>query len=335
LRIAIVGAGAIGTALGARLAQSGHPVSFIARGPELAALQATGPALALPDGSVAGPFPVKAFPDCESAGIHDLVILTVKAHQLGALAPDIPALVAPDTIIVPMLNGIPFWYFHRYHGPLAGTALTAVDPVGAIAATIPPDQVVGSVVYVAAERVRPGVSRLVEGDRIPVGELDGMPGERAHAVAECLTTAGFRAPVVDNIRDELWLKLWGNLTFNPLNALTRSPLKDICADPGARDLAIRMMTEAQKVGEAIGATFRVSLERRLEGAARSAHKTSMLQDLEAGRALEVEGLLGAVTEIARRAHVSTPTLDAIYVLTRRLSLAVAGPAARIPARESA
>jgi 2-dehydropantoate 2-reductase len=232
-----------------------------------------------------------------------------------------------------MQNGIPYWYFHRHGGHLAGTVVRSVDPDGAILRHIPAERVVGCVVYPAAELVAPGVVQLIEGDRFPVGEPDGSASERVQRVAECFRRGGLKSPVLDGIRNEIWLKLWGNLTFNPISALTRGTLADICEDGGTRALAAQMMAEAQRVGEALGCTFRVPLERRIEGAARvGRHKTSMLQDLEAGRALEIDALLGSVVELARLVELPTPHLDAVFALTRllgRMAAAERAPASTV------
>jgi 2-dehydropantoate 2-reductase len=219
-----------------------------------------------------------------------------------------------------MQNGIPYWYFHEYPGALAGHRVDAVDPRGLIWANIPAGRVIGCVVYPATELVAPGVVRLIEGDRFPVGEPDGSRSERVVRVSECFARAGLKAPVLADIRSEIWLKLWGNLTFNPVSALTRATLVDICEDPGTRQLAVEMMTEAQAVAGRLGVTMRVPLEKRIAGAARvGRHKTSMLQDVEAGRSLEIDALLGAVVELARLVNTPTPHLDAVYALTRLMA----------------
>jgi 2-dehydropantoate 2-reductase len=320
MRIAIVGAGAIGAYVGARLAQAGERVTFIARGANLQTLRASGVTLQLPDGSRIGPTPVGATDDYAEAGPQDIVVLGMKAHQVESVAADVPKLFGPDTVVVPMQNGIPYWYFHQHGGPLAGTVVRAVDPTGAILRQIPAERVVGCVVYPATELIAPGVVKLIEGDRFPVGEPDGTTSERVQRVAACFQRGGLKAPILDSIRNEIWLKLWGNLTFNPISALTRGTLADICEDAGTRQLAADMMREAQQVGEKLGCTFRVPLAKRIEGAARvGRHKTSMLQDLEAGRALEIDALLGSVVELARLVELPTPHLDAVFALTHLLS----------------
>ncbi len=317
MRIAVVGAGAVGAYVGIRLALAGEDVTFLARGANLEALRTRGVRLQLPDGSEQVAAGVRASGDYESAGAQDLVIIAVKAHQLEAVARDVPRLLAAHTVVVPMQNGIPYWYFHRHGGPFAGRSVAAVDPRGVIGEHIPAERVVGCVVYPATELVAPGVVKLIEGDRFPVGEPDGSRSERAVRVSACLTRAGFRAPVLEDIRAEIWLKLWGNLTFNPISALTHATLVDICEHAGARRLAVEMMTEAQAVARCLGVTMRVPLEKRIEGAAKvGKHKTSMLQDVEAGRALELDALLGAVIELARLTNTVTPHLDAVFALIR-------------------
>ncbi|MBS0393305.1 MAG: 2-dehydropantoate 2-reductase [Proteobacteria bacterium] len=331
MRIAVVGAGAIGAYVGVRLALAGEQVTFVARGANLEALRSRGARLLLPDGSEQVASTVAVAADCASAGTQDVVILAVKAHQLGAIARDVPSMFGPDTTLVPMQNGIPYWYFHGHAGPHAGRPVEAVDPGGVIAAALAPRRVVGCVVYPATELVAPGVVRLVEGDRFPLGEPDGSRSERVERIATSFERAGFKAPVLDDIRSEIWLKLWGNLTFNPISALTRATLVELCEDPGTRQLAVEMMTEAQDVARAFGVTMRVPLEKRIAGAARVGHhKTSMLQDVEAGRALEVDALLGSVVELARLAGIATPHLDAVYALTRLLGSTTAAQAQRAP-----
>jgi len=328
MKIAVIGAGAIGAYVGVRLALAGENVTFMARGKNLEALRSRGARLLLPDGTEQVVANVAASSDYAAVGPQDVVILAVKAHQLEAVARDVPRLVGPTTVVVPMQNGIPYWYFHKYNGAHAGRHVDAVDPKGLISEHIPAERVVGCVVYPATELIAPGIVKLIEGDRFPVGEPDGSRSERVVRISECFGRAGFKAPVLEDIRGEIWLKLWGNLTFNPLSALTRATLVDICEDAGTRQLAVEMMTEAQDVARAFGVTMRVPLEKRIAGAAKvGKHKTSMLQDVEAGRALEIDALLGAVVELARLSNTPTPHLDAVYALTRLMaSVAEAGRA---------
>ncbi len=320
MKIAVIGAGAIGAYVGVRLALAGEDVTFMVRGANLEALRSRGARLVLPDGAEQVAANVHASNDYAAIGPQDLVILAVKAHQLEAVARDVPRLFGPATVVVPMQNGIPYWYFHKYDGPHAGRHVDAVDPHGLISEHIPAERVVGCVVYPATELMAPGVVKLIEGDRFPVGEPDGSRSERVVRISECFGRAGFKAPVLDDIRGEIWLKLWGNLTFNPVSALTRATLVDICEDAGTRQLAVEMMTEAQDVARAFGVTMRVPLEKRIAGAAKvGRHKTSMLQDVEAGRTLEIDALLGAVVELARLSNTPTPHLDAVYALTRLMA----------------
>jgi len=268
---------------------------------------------------------VTATSDYAGVGAQDAVILAVKAHQLPAVARQVPELFGPETVVVTMQNGIPYWYFHRHGGALEGSVVRSVDPDGLLRRLIPAERVLGCVVYPATELVEPGVVKHIEGDRFPIGELDGSRSERAQRMSRCLTHAGFKAPVLDDIRAEIWLKLWGNLTFNPISALTRSTLVDICRFPPTRALATAMMTEAQAIAGKLGIAFRVPLERRIAGAEKVGHhKTSMLQDVEAGRAPELEALLGSVVELGRLTHTDTPHIDTVYGLTHLLSRSVTG-----------
>lgn len=319
MKIAIVGAGAIGGYVGVKLSLAGERVTFVARGANLEAIRRGGLKLLLADGTELVASGVQATADCAEAGPQDLVILAVKAHQLGAVACELPKLLGPETAVVTMQNGIPYWYFCGHGGPYEGRCLSAVDPSGDCLRQIPAARVIGCVVYPASVLVAPGVIRHIEGDRFPVGELDGSASERVRTVSECLTRAGFRSPVLDDIRAEIWLKLWGNLTFNPISALTRATLVEICQHAPTRQLAAAMMAEAQAVAGRLGITLRVPIERRIAGAERvGKHKTSMLHDLEAGRALETEALLGSVLELARLTETPVPTLEAVYALTTLL-----------------
>jgi 2-dehydropantoate 2-reductase len=320
LKIAIIGVGAIGGYVGIRLALAGEDVTFIARGANLEALRTRGIRLVTADGSEQVVPKVKATDDYAAAGPQDIVILALKAHQVEAVARDVPKLFGPDTVVVPMQNGIPYWYFHRHAGELAGTRVQSVDPSGLIGEHIPCERVIGCVVYPAAELVSPAVIRHVEGNRFPVGEPDGTVSERVTRVAECFIRGGLQAPVLSDIRSEIWLKLWGNLTFNPISALSRATLADICQYPPSRAIAAAMMTEAQTVANKLGITFRVSLEKRIAGAEKVGHhKTSMLQDVEAARTLEIDALLGSVVELARLTDTPTPHIDTVYALTKLLA----------------
>jgi 2-dehydropantoate 2-reductase len=319
MKIAIVGAGAIGGYLGARLSAAGEDVTFIARNRNLQAIRAQGFRLILEDGSTLHAPAARAVQDPAEAGPQDAVLLTVKAHQVHELLPGLRGLFGPDTAVVSLINGVPWWYFHRLAGPWEGRQLESVDPGGVIAAHIEPARVIGSVVYPAAELVEPGLVRVIEGNRFTLGEPDGSRSERVERLSQALMKAGFKAPVSKDIRSEIWVKLWGNLSFNPISALTHATLEQICSFGPTRELAARMMREAQAVGEALGVEFKISLDKRIAGAqAVGAHKTSMLQDVEAGRALELEALVGAVVELGRITGQPVPTVEAVLALARLL-----------------
>lgn len=324
MKFAVVGAGAIGGYLGAKLARAGEDVTFIARNRNLEAIRANGFKLILEDGSEEHAPTARAVQHMAEAGPQDVVLLTVKAHQVGDLLPDLRELFGPHTMVVTMINGIPWWYFHKLPGAHEGLGLESVDPGGRLAAAIEPERIIGSVVYPAAELVEPGVVRLIEGNRFTLGELDGSRSERIAGLSEVMMRAGFKAPVSKDIRSELWVKLWGNLSFNPISALTHATLEDICRFPPTRALASRMMTEAQSVAEALGVRFKISLEQRIAGAEGvGAHKTSMLQDVEHGRALELEALVGSVVELGRITGTPTPTIEAVYAAASLLGRSLA------------
>ena len=320
MKIAIIGAGAIGGMVGAKLALAGEDVTFLVRGANLQAIRSQGMTLVMHDGERLVARNVKATNDYAEAGVQDMVVLAMKAHQVEAVAGELPKLLGPETVIVTMQNGIPFWYFHGHGGALAGSVVTSVDPSGVLACTVPARQIVGCVVYPASELSAPGVVKHIEGDRFPVGELDGCSSERVNRVSQCFTNAGFKAPVLDNIRSEIWLKLWGNLTFNPSSSLSHATLVDICQFPLARELAANMMREAQAVAHKLGIEFRVSLEKRIAGAEKvGKHKTSMLQDVEAGRDPEIDALVGSVVELGRLTDTPTPHIDTAYALVKLLA----------------
>jgi 2-dehydropantoate 2-reductase len=320
MKYTIVGAGAIGGYLGAKLALAGEDVTFIARNRNLAAINARGMTLHLPDGSTQQAKHVRAVQDPTEAGPQDVVLLTTKAHQLLDLVPGIRSLFGPETMVVTMVNGIPWWYFQKLGGAYDARQLSSVDPDGALGAGIEVKRIIGGIVYPAAELLEPGVVKVIEGNRFTLGELDNQRTPRIEALSKSMMAAGFKAPVSRDIRSEIWVKLWGNLTFNPVSALSHATLEDICCYPLTRELAQRMMEEAQCVGEKLGVAFKVSVDQRIAGAqAVGAHKTSMLQDVEQGRALELEALLGSVVELARITDSPTPTIDAIYAVTSLLS----------------
>lgn len=320
MKIAVIGAGAIGGLVGAKLALAGEDVTFIVRGANLTAIRDNGFTLISAEGERSVARNVKATNDYDEPGPQDVVVLAMKAHQVEAVAGDVEKLFGPDTVVVTMQNGVPYWYFHQHGGPLEGSTVRSVDPSGTLARQIPPRRVLGCVVYPASELIAPGVVKHIEGDRFPLGELDGSVSERVVRVSESFTRAGFKAPVLDNIRCEIWLKLWGNLTFNPISSLTHSTLVDICQFPLTRDLAAKMMHEAQAVAHKLGITFRVTLEKRIAGAEKvGKHKTSMLQDIEAGRAPEIDALVGAVVELAELTDTQTPHISAVYAMVKLLA----------------
>ena len=318
--MAVIGAGSIGGLVGAKLAMAGEAVTFIVRGANLKTIRDQGFTLIAADGSREVVRDLQATDDYAQAGVQDVVILAMKAHQVQDVLDRLPLLLGPDTLVVPMQNGIPYWYFTDHAGALAGTPVHSVDPGGRILAAISPRQVIGCVVYPAAELLSPGVVQHIEGDRFPLGELDGSTSERVSRLSEAFIRAGFKAPVLDNIRAEIWLKLWGNLTFNPISSLSHATLADICQFPLSRELAASMMTEAQAVAHKLGITFRVSLEKRIAGAEKvGKHKTSMLQDIEAGRGPEIDALVGSVIELARLTETPTPHIDTVYALVKLLA----------------
>jgi 2-dehydropantoate 2-reductase len=324
MKIAIIGAGAIGGYVAVKLALAGEDVTCMVRGANLQAIHSSGLKLIMNDGSEQVATNVKATDDYAAAGAQDMVILAVKAHQVEAVANDVPKLFGPDTVVVTMQNGIPYWYFHQHGGELAGSVVHSVDPSGIISQKIPAERVIGCVVYPAAELIAPGVIKHIEGERFPVGDLDGSNSARVTRVSECFTHAGFKSPVLDNIRAEIWLKAWGNLAFNPISALTRATLVDICQFAPTRALAAAMMTEAQAVAGKLGISFRVPLEKRIDGAEKvGKHKTSMLQDIEAERPPELEALVGSVVELGRLTRTPTPNVDAVYALADLLARTIA------------
>ncbi|MDP2355350.1 MAG: 2-dehydropantoate 2-reductase [Beijerinckiaceae bacterium] len=318
MKICIIGAGAIGGLLAARLAKYGEDVTIVARGHQLAAIRNNGLRLVEESGETfaVAPRAVERLSDVEA---QDLVILGMKAHQVSAVAPAVPGMLTPQGLVLTAQNGIPWWYFCKTGGAHEGRALDSVDPGGDIARHLPVDRVIGSVVYPAAEISEPGVIRLIEGNRFSLAEIDNTKSDRVQAVSSAFTAAGFKAPVVTDIRAEIWTKLWGNLSFNPISALTGATLAGICRSPLTRELAADMMREAQSVGEALGVRFRIPLEKRLAGAeAVGEHKTSMLQDIEARRPTEAAALVGSIIELGQIVGVQTPKIAAVYALVRGL-----------------
>jgi 2-dehydropantoate 2-reductase len=319
MKICIVGAGAIGGMIAVRLARIGHEVTAIVRGANLEAVRRQGGMKLIGEDGVATFGALKATDNPAEAGPQDHVILALKAHQLTPLLGSLPALFAARTSVITMQNGIPFWYFHRHGGEYEGRTVESVDPGGALIRAIGAERIIGAIVYPASELVESGVIRHIEGNRFTLGEPDGIDSPRVREIASAMRDAGFKAPVTADIRGEIWLKLWGNVVFNPVSALTHATLEDICRYPLTRELAERVMAEAQAIGEKLGVRFKVSIEKRIAGAESvGAHKTSMLQDVEAGRAMELEALVGAVIEMGRITGLPTPHIDAVYACAKLL-----------------
>jgi 2-dehydropantoate 2-reductase len=333
VRACVFGAGAMGCLVGGRLIGAGAEVTLIDQAHRVAQLRADGLWLVTPEGEKREyqPFRVLEADSCAAAEAQDLVVLAVKAYDLPAVAAQVPSWCGPDTVILTLQNGIPWWYFHGHHGPLSGTRLRALDPDGVIERRIDRSRVIACIPYPAAEVLPDGSVKHVEGIGLPVGELDGSSTERVTRVAAILEAAGFKSRVLDDVRSETWLKAWGNLSFNPISALTGATMEDICRFGPTRALAASMMAEAQQVAEAVGARFRVSIEKRIRGAeAVGAHKTSMLQDLEAGRRLETDALVGAVIEIAELVGVEVPSIRAVHAAVTLLERKTADLAATSP-----
>ncbi len=315
MKICVFGAGAIGGYMGVKLAEAGADVSLVARGPHLAAMQANG--LKLIEEGAEVVVPVTASDDPATLGVQDYVIVTLKAHSVPPVVAKMQPLIGPNTTIVSGVNGVPWWYFHKLGGPLEGTRLASVDPGDAQWNGFGPDRVLGCVVYPAAEVSEPGVIHHIEGNRFSLGEPSGEKTERATALSQALSAAGLKAPVRPRIRDEIWVKLWGNLSFNPISALTHATLDVLCTDEGTRAVARAMMVEAQEVAEKLGVKFPINVDRRIDGgAAVGAHRTSMLQDLDAGRPMEIDALVAAVAELGRLTETPTPTIDTVLALVR-------------------
>lgn len=314
MKVCVYGAGAIGGLLGARLARLGKDVTLIARGEHLAAMRAKGLTVKGPDGT----FTVtpRVTDDPAEAGPQDYVIVALKAHAVAAITDKMAPLLGPKTAVVMAVNGVPWWYFHGFDGPLRDRRLKSVDPDGKQWDLIGPERAIGCVVYPAAEIVEPGVIHHIEGNRFSLGEPDNSKSPRARALSRALIAAGLKAPVKADIRTEIWVKLWGNVAFNPLSALTGGTLKSIGEDPGTRAIARAIMDEAEAVAKALGVSMPIDMKKRLDGAVGvGEHKTSMLQDFERGRAPELDAIVGAVAELGRIAGVPTPHIDMIYALT--------------------
>ena len=312
MKICVVGAGAIGGYMAVHLSLAGHEVSVVARGSHLAAIKANGLKL-LENGETLIADSLISTNSISDLGKQDVVLLALKAHQIEPIVDSLSSLLGESTVMVTLQNGIPWWYFQKLKGEYENSIVKTVDPSGILFNRINPDCLIGCIAYPAAMILEPGVIKHIEGDKFPVGELDGAASNRLTMVSDLFVSAGFKSRILDDIRSEIWLKLCGNLTFNPISALTHSTLVDICQFSLTRELATLMMTEAQLVAEKLGARFRVALERRIAGAEGvGKHKTSMLQDLEAGKPMEIEGLLGVVIELAELTSIEVPTLRTIY-----------------------
>ncbi len=316
MKVAIFGAGAIGGMMGVKLAQAGADVTFIARGPHLAAMQDKGVTMHS-GGEVINVRP-RCVASAADAGRQDFVVVTLKANALPNAAPDIAAMMDDQSALVTAVNGVPYWYFHGLDGPFRDRRVESVDPGGKLWDILPPSRAIGCVVYPAAEVIEPGVISHTYGDRFTLGEPDGSRSPRIEAFSKLLIAAGLKAPIRPKIRDEIWVKLWGNLSFNPLSALTGATLDVITGQADLRAVCRAMMIEAQAVAEALGVKFSISVDKRIEGAAEvGAHKTSMLQDLERGRPMEIDALLGAVVELGGFVGLPMPTCDTVLALVRQ------------------
>lgn len=318
MKFLIAGAGAIGGYLGARMAQAGQDVTLYARGPHLRAMQERGLRVIGNEGD----FEVhpRIVGDLKEAGPMDVIFLGVKANGLTLLAPQVQPLIGENTTVVSTQNGVPWWYFQTHAEELTGLHLERVDPGGAIAAAIPAKNVVGSIAYFATELVEPGVIHHTEGNRLSLGEPDGTRSERCKAISEALIKAGIRCPVTQKIRTEIWVKILGNVAFNPISALTRATLAQMARDPEVRHVVRNIMLEVEAVAAKMGIEMPISVDQRIAGAEKvGEHKTSMLQDLESGRPMELEAVVGAVVELGERLGVAMPHTRTVYACTRLLS----------------
>jgi 2-dehydropantoate 2-reductase len=318
-KICVVGAGAIGGLMAAKFALAGEDVTVIDQGAHLAAIKKNGLKLEWHDGKVQTA-KMKAVDKANDAGKQDIVVLAVKAHFLDQVVRDIDSMLTPDTIVLTVQNGLPWWYFQKLGGQYDNQRLKSLDPSGVLTKKIDANRIIGCVVYPAAAVTAPGVIHHVEGDRFPIGELDGKETSRVKELHDVFVKAGLKSRVLDDIRSEIWLKAWGNLSFNPISALTHATLVDICQFAETRQLAATMMKEAQDIAQKLGVTFRVSIDKRIAGAESvGAHKTSMLQDVEAGRSLETEALIGSILEMAKLTNTPAPAIESVYALVKLLN----------------
>ena len=316
LKVCVFGAGAIGGYMGAKLAGAGAEVTLIARGPHLAAMQQNG--LRLIEGGTESTLKIRAVGDAKEAGPQDFVIISLKAHSVPGVVPAMAPLFGPNTAVIWAVNGVPWWYFHNHGGEHDGRRLATVDPGDVQWTGIGPERAIGCIVYPACDVPEPGVIQHVSGDRFTLGEPSGEKTERIEKFSAAMIAGGLKAPVRPRIRDEIWVKLWGNVCFNPISALTHATLDVIATQPGTRALARNMMLEAQAIGEKLGIKFPVSVDKRIDGAAAvGAHKTSMLRDLERGRPMEIDALVTAVQEMGRLTETATPHIDAVLALIQQ------------------
>ena len=316
MKLCIFGAGAMGGWIGGLLARQGVDVTLIARGPHLAAMKANGLRVRMNDEEfVTHP---RLTDDPEEAGPQDYVFISLKAHSVPPVAEKMRPLLGPNTAVVTASNGIPWWYFYKQAGPLENHQLETVDPGGKQWDVFGPERAIGCILWPAAEVVEPGVVQHEYGDRLSLGEPDGSRSERVQLLAQALQSAGLKAPIRPNLRNETWVKIWGNVSLNPVSALTHSTLADMIGDPGTLSVIRQMMLEAQAVGEHLGIRFGMDVDRRIKGAAEvGSHRTSMLQDLERGRPMEIDAIVGVVSELGRLVGVPTPTIDTVYHLVVR------------------
>ncbi|MGZ4825395.1 MAG: 2-dehydropantoate 2-reductase, partial [Terriglobales bacterium] len=341
MKFLVAGAGAVGAYIGAKMARAGLDVTLFARGKQLQAIQQYGVRVR----SAQGDFEAhpKTTADLEQAGTFDVVFLTVKAHSLPQLAPRLKSVIGPQTSVVSTQNGIPWWFFQNFGGELDGFRLEKVDPGGIVSSAIPPRQVVGSIIYFATDITEPGVIRHTEGSRISLGEPDGTRSERTKQIADALISSGLRCPITTHIRQEIWVKILGNVVFNPISALTGATLVQMAQHPEVSRIVREVMRETETLGNKLGFTLPITIEQRIAGAAKvGEHKTSMLQDLEAGRPLELDAIVGAVVELGERLKVPMPHTETIYATAKLLSEARSGnvaklaekPASTEPAKET-
>ena len=322
MKIAVFGAGAIGAFVGAELALGGMDVTLIARGPHLAAMRDNGVRIRIGDDERVAK--LSCTDDPAAAGPQDYVLITLKSHSVPGICDALQPLLGPETAVVTASNGVPWWYFYKLGGPHDGHRVRSVDPTGAQWEKIGPERAIGCIVYMAAEIAEPGIVEVqphLSTKRLPLGEPDGTRSDRAMALSEALVSAGFKAPVRTDIRSDIWVKLWGNMAFNPISALTGSTLEDIVHDGGTRAVARGVMLEGQQIGEALGARFAIEVDKRIEGAGQvGPHRTSMLQDLMLARPMEIEALVGAVAELGRLVDIPTPMIDTLYALVKRRAI---------------